>query len=130
MIDRVTGLTWRGRHWIEWSILTYYVGWVVLGASTPLLSHTHVAYPIASALVGAWGVAAWVGGWRRVECVAIWILAALTVAQGLVLMVWGGIDESLTTGIRLLLAPATMVPIGALRRTEVLLAMVRARRDA
>ena len=63
MIDRVAHVTWRGRHWTEWSILIYYAGWVLLAASTPLLSPSHWVYAAMSALVGAWGIGAWAARW-------------------------------------------------------------------
>lgn len=129
MIDRMRDLTWRGRHWIEWSILCYYVGWVLLGASTPLLSPSHLGFAVMSALVGAWGVGAWAARWERTEATAIATLTAITIVQAIPLLA-SGVPESIMAGCRLLLAPATMIPAAALRRTDVLLALVRARRDA
>lgn len=128
MIDKVTDLSWRGRHWIEWSIQCYFVGWVALGAGTPLLSAGHTAYAVASALVGAWGGAAWAAEWRRTETTAIWALAAVTVLQAVPLTL-SGTTDGLVAGARLLLAPLAMLPLGALRRTEVMLSVVRHRRD-
>lgn len=129
MIDRTIDLRWRGRHWIEWSILSYYVGWVLLGASTPLLSPSHWAFAAASALVGAWGVGAWAAQWERTEATAVATLAAVTLVQAVPLLA-SGVPESIMAGCRLLLAPGTMIPAAVMRRTDVLLAVVRARRDA
>lgn len=129
MIDRTIDLRWRGRHWIEWSILGYYVGWVLLGASTPLLSPSHRAFAAASALVGAWGIGAWAARWERTEATAVATLAAVTLVQAVPLLA-SGVPESIMAGCRLLLAPGTLIPVAVMRRTDGLLAVVRARRDA
>ena len=129
MIDRVAHVTWRGRHWTEWSILIYYAGWVLLAASTPLLSPSHWVYAAMAALVGAWGIGAWAARWERTEATAIVTLAAATVVQAVPLLA-SGVPESVMAGCRLLLAPGTLIPVAVLRRTDVLLAVVRARRDA
>lgn len=129
MIDRTIDLRWRGRHWIEWSILSYYVGWVLLGASTPLLWPSHWPFAAASALVGAWGVGAWAARWERTEATAVATLAAVTLVQAVPLLA-SGVPESIMAGSRLLLAPGTLIPVAVMRRTDGLLAVVRARRDA
>jgi len=128
MIDRATKAIWRGRHWVEWSILAYYLGWVVLGAATPLLSPVHTAYAVSATLVGTWATVAWAARWRRTETTALWTLAAITLAQAVLLILWGATPDAVTSGERLLIAPLSMVPLGAVRRDEVMLEILRQRR--
>ena len=129
LLDRAARWTWRGRHWTDLAMGAYYGGWVVMGALTPLLDVQFAAFALASAVLGAVALGALAARARRVEVVIMLGLTALTAAQAIALLTIGT-HEADTAGIRLLLAPFSMVAVAGWRHRETLLAELRARRAA
>lgn len=129
LLDKAAQWTWRGRHWTDLAMGAYYGGWVVMGALTPLLDVQFAAFAMASAVLGAVALGALAARARRVEVVIMLGLTALTAAQAIALLTVGT-HEADEAGIRLLLAPFSMVPVAGWRHRETLLADLRARRDA
>ena len=107
----------------------YYGGWVVMGALTPLLDVQFAAFAMASAVLGAVALGALAARARRVEVVIMLGLTALTAAQAIALLTVGT-HEADEAGVRLMLAPFSMVAVAGWRHRETLLADLRARRDA
>ena len=129
LLDKAAQWTWRGRHWTDLAMGAYYGGWVVMGALTPLLDVQFAAFASASAVLGAVALAALAARARRVEVVIMLGLTALTAAQAIALLTVGT-HEADAAGIRLLLAPFSMLPVAGWRHRETLLADLRARRAA
>ena len=129
LLDKAAQWTWRGRHWTDLAMGAYYGGWVVMGALTPLLDLQVAAFAMASAVLGAVALAALAARARRVEVVIMLGLTALTAAQAIALLTVGT-HEADEAGIRLMLAPFSMVAVAGWRHRETLLADLRARRDA
>ena len=129
VIDRAARTTWRGRHWTDWAMGLYYAGWVVIGASTPIIDPPYVAFAIASAVLGAASLAALAARARRTEVVLVIALTALTLAQAAALLTVGS-PEATAAGARLLNAPWSMICVAGYRHRETLLSDLRARRDA
>lgn len=132
LLDKAAQWTWRGRHWTDLAMGAYYGGWVVMGALTPLLdvqSAASAAFAMASAVLGAVALAALAARARRVEVVIMLALTALTAAQAIALLTVGT-HEADEAGVRLMLAPFSMVAVAGWRHRETLLADLRARRDA
>ena len=129
LLDRAAQWTWRGRHWTDLAMGAYYGGWVTMGALTPLLDVQFAAFAMASAVLGAVALGALAARARRVEVVIMLGLTALTAAQAIALLTVGT-HEADEAGIRLMLAPFSMVAVAGWRHRETLLADLRARRDA
>ena len=129
LLDKAAQWTWRGRHWTDLAMGAYYGGWVVMGALTPLLDVQVAAFAMASAVLGAVALAALAARARRVEVVIMLGLTALTAAQAIALLTIGT-HEADAAGVRLMLAPFSMVAVAGWRHRETLLADLRARRDA
>ena len=129
LLDRAAQWTWRGRHWTDLAMGAYYGGWVTMGALTPLLDVQFAAFAMASAVLGAVALGALAARARRVEVVIMLGLTALTAAQAIALLTVGT-HEADAAGIRLLLAPFSMLPVAGWRHRETLLADLRARRAA
>jgi hypothetical protein len=129
LLDRAAQWTWRGRHWTDLAMGAYYGGWVTMGALTPLLDVQVAAFAMASAVLGAVALAALAARARRVEVVIMLGLTALTAAQAIALLTVGT-HEADAAGVRLILAPFSMVAVAGWRHRETLLADLRARRDA
>lgn len=129
LLDKAAQWTWRGRHWTDLAMGAYYGGWVTMGALTPLLDVQVAAFAMASAVLGAVALGALAARARRVEVVIMLGLTALTAAQAIALLTVGT-HEADEAGIRLLLAPFSMLPVAGWRHRETLLADLRARRDA
>lgn len=129
LLDKAAQWTWRGRHWTDLAMGAYYGGWVVMGALTPLLDVQVAAFAMASAVLGAVALAALAARARRVEVVIMLGLTALTAAQAIALLTIGT-HEADEAGVRLMLAPFSMVAVAGWRHRETLLADLRARRDA
>lgn len=129
LLDKAAQWTWRGRHWTDLAMGAYYGGWVVMGALTPLLDLQVAAFAMASAVLGAVALAALAARARRVEVVIMLGLTALTAAQAIALLTVGT-HEADEAGVRLMLAPFSMVAVAGWRHRETLLADLRARRDA
>ena len=129
LLDKAAQWTWRGRHWTDLAMGAYYGGWVTMGALTPLLDVQFAAFALASAVLGAVALGALAARARRVEVVLMLGLTALTAAQAIALLTVGT-HEADEAGIRLMLAPFSMVAVAGWRHRETLLADLRARRDA
>ena len=129
LLDKAAQWTWRGRHWTDLAMGAYYGGWVTMGALTPLLDVQFAAFAMASAVLGAVALAALAARARRVEVVLMLGLTALTAAQAIALLTVGT-HEADEAGVRLMLAPFSMVAVAGWRHRETLLADLRARRDA
>ena len=129
LLDKAAQWTWRGRHWTDLAMGAYYGGWVTMGALTPLWDVQFAAFAMASAVLGAVALGALAARARRVEVVIMLGLTALTAAQAIALLTIGT-HEADEAGIRLLLAPFSMVAVVGWRHRETLLADLRARRDA
>ena len=129
LLDKAAQWTWRGRHWTDLAMGAYYGGWVTMGALTPLWDVQFAAFAMASAVLGAVALGALAARARRVEVVIMLGLTALTAAQAIALLTIGT-HEADEAGIRLLLAPFSMVAVAGWRHRETLLADLRARRDA
>lgn len=129
LLDKAAQWTWRGRHWTDLAMGAYYGGWVTMGALTPLLDVQVAAFAMASAVLGAVALAALAARARRVEVVIMLGLTALTAAQAIALLTVGT-HEADAAGVRLMLAPFSMVAVAGWRHRETLLADLRARRDA
>ena len=129
LLDKAAQWTWRGRHWTDLAMGAYYGGWVVMGALTPLLDLQVAAFAMASAVLGAVALAALAARARRVEVVIMLGLTALTAAQAIALLTIGTPEDD-AAGVRLMLAPFSMVAVAGWRHRETLLADLRARRDA
>ena len=129
LLDKAAQWTWRGRHWTDLAMGAYYGGWVTMGALTPLLDVQVAAFAMASAVLGAVALAALAARARRVEVVIMLGLTALTAAQAIALLTVGT-HEADAAGVRLILAPFSMVAVAGWRHRETLLADLRARRDA
>ncbi len=129
LLDKAAQWTWRGRHWTDLAMGAYYGGWVTMGALTPLLDVQVAAFAMASAVLGAVALAALAARARRVEVVIMLGLTALTAAQAIALLTIGT-HEADAAGVRLMLAPFSMVAVAGWRHRETLLADLRARRDA
>ena len=129
LLDRAAQWTWRGRHWTDLAMGAYYGGWVTMGALTPLLDVQFAAFAMASAVLGAVALGALAARARRVEVVIMLGLTALTAAQAIALLTVGT-HEADEAGVRLMLAPFSMVAVAGWRHRETLLADLRARRDA
>lgn len=129
LLDKAAQWTWRGRHWTDLAMGAYYGGWVTMGALTPLLDVQFAAFAMASAVLGAVALGALAARARRVEVVLMLGLTALTAAQAIALLTVGT-HEADEAGIRLMLAPFSMVAVAGWRHRETLLADLRARRDA
>ena len=129
LLDKAAQWTWRGRHWTDLAMGAYYGGWVTMGALTPLLDVQFAAFAMASAVLGAVALGALAARARRVEVVIMLGLTALTAAQAIALLTVGT-HEADEAGIRLMLAPFSMVAVAGWRHRETLLADLRARRDA
>lgn len=129
LLDKAAQWTWRGRHWTDLAMGAYYGGWVTMGALTPLLDVQFAAFAMASAVLGAVALAALAARARRVEVVIMLGLTALTAAQAIALLTVGT-HEADEAGVRLMLAPFSMVAVAGWRHRETLLADLRARRDA
>ena len=127
LLDKAAQWTWRGRHWTDLAMGAYYGGWVVMGALTPHVQFA--AFASASAVLGAVALAALAARARRVEVVLMLGLTALTAAQAIALLTVGT-HEADEAGVRLMLAPFSMVAVAGWRHRETLLADLRARRDA
>ena len=129
LLDKAAQWTWRGRHWTDLAMGAYYGGWVTMGALTPLLDVQFAAFAMASAVLGAVALAALAARARRVEVVIMLGLTALTAAQAIALLTIGTPEDD-EAGVRLMLAPFSMVAVAGWRHRETLLADLRARRDA
>ena len=129
LLDKAAQWTWRGRHWTDLAMGAYYGGWVTMGALTPLLDVQFAAFAMASAVLGAVALAALAARARRAEVAMMCGLTALTIAQAIALLTVGT-HEADEAGIRLMLAPFSMVAVAGWRHRETLLADLRARRDA
>ena len=129
LLDKAAQWTWRGRHWTDLAMGAYYGGWVVMGALTPLLDLQFAAFAMASAVLGAVALAALAARARRAEVAMMCGLTALTIAQAIALLTVGT-HEADEAGVRLLLAPFSMLSVAGWRHRETLLADLRARRDA
>ena len=129
LLDKAAQWTWRGRHWTDLAMGAYYGGWVTMGALTPLLDVQFAAFAMASAVLGAVALGALAARARRVEVVIMLGLTALTAAQAIALLTVGT-HEADAAGVRLILAPFSMVAVAGWRHRETLLADLRARRDA
>lgn len=129
LLDKAAQWTWRGRHWTDLAMGAYYGGWVVMGALTPLLDLQVAAFAMASAVLGAVALAALAARARRVEVVIMLGLTALTAVEAIALLTIGT-HEADAAGVRLMLAPFSMVAVAGWRHRETLLADLRARRDA
>lgn len=129
LLDRAARWTWRGRHWTDLAMGAYYGGWVTMGALTPLLDVQFEAFAMASAVLGAVALGALAARARRVEVVIMLGLTALTAAQAIALLTVGT-PEADEAGVRLMLAPFSMVAVAGWRHRETLLADLRARRAA
>lgn len=129
LLDKAAQWTWRGRHWTDLAMGAYYGGWVTMGALTPLLDVQFAAFAMASAVLGAVALAALAARARRVEVVIMLGLTALTAAQAIALLTVGTPEDD-EAGVRLMLAPFSMVAVAGWRHRETLLADLRARRDA
>lgn len=129
LLDKAAQWTWRGRHWTDLAMGAYYGGWVTMGALTPLLDVQFAAFAMASAVLGAVALGALAARARRVEVVIMLGLTALTAAQAIALLTVGT-HEADEAGVRLMLAPFSMVAVAGWRHRETLLADLRARRDA
>ena len=129
LLDKAAQWTWRGRHWTDLAMGAYYGGWVTMGALTPLLDVQFAAFAMASAVLGAVALGALAARARRVEVVLMLGLTALTAAQAIALLTVGT-HEADEAGVRLMLAPFSMVAVAGWRHRETLLADLRARRDA
>ena len=129
LLDKDAPWTWRGRHWTDLAMGAYYGGWVTMGALTPLLDVQFAAFAMASAVLGAVALAALAARARRVEVVIMLGLTALTAAQAIALLTIGTPEDD-EAGVRLMLAPFSMVAVAGWRHRETLLADLRARRDA
>ena len=129
LLDKAAQWTWRGRHWTDLAMGAYYGGWVTMGALTPLLDVQFAAFAMASAVLGAVALGALAARARRVEVVIMLGLTALTAAQAIALLTVGT-HEADAAGVRLMLAPFSMVAVAGWRHRETLLADLRARRDA
>lgn len=129
LLDKAAQWTWRGRHWTDLAMGAYYGGWVTMGALTPLLDVQFAAFAMASAVLGAVALGALAARARRVEVVIMLGLTALTAAQAIALLTIGTPEDD-AAGVRLMLAPFSMVAVAGWRHRETLLADLRARRDA
>ena len=129
LLDRAAQWTWRGRHWTDLAMGAYYGGWVTMGALTPLLDVQFAAFALASAVLGAVALGALAARARRVEVVIMLGLTALTAAQAIALLTVGTPEDD-EAGVRLMLAPFSMVAVAGWRHRETLLADLRARRAA
>lgn len=129
LLDKAAQWTWRGRHWTDLAMGAYYGGWVVMGALTPLLDLQVAAFAMASAVLGAVALAALAARARRVEVVIMLGLTALTAVEAIALLTIGT-HEADAAGVRLMLAPFSMVAVAGWRHRETLLADLRARREA
>ena len=129
LLDKAAQWTWRGRHWTDLAMGAYYGGWVTMGALTPLLDVQFAAFAMASAVLGAVALGALAARARRVEVVIMLGLTALTAAQAIALLTIGT-HEADAAGVRLMLAPFSMVAVAGWRHRETLLADLRARRAA
>ena len=129
LLDRAAQWTWRGRHWTDLAMGAYYGGWVTMGALTPLLDVQFAAFAMASAVLGAVALGALAARARRVEVVIMLGLTALTAAQAIALLTIGTPEDD-EAGVRLMLAPFSMVAVAGWRHRETLLADLRARRAA
>lgn len=111
---------WFARAWEDWCILCYYLGCVLVGAiavgADDIYQHSGYGdvWSIAIAIVGTVGVGAWLDRATRGEAVIVVVIAALTLAHGLMILAVGG-PASLQTGCRLLIAPLMMVPFSVHR---------------
>lgn len=127
LLDKAAQWTWRGRHWTDLAMGAYYGGWVTMGALTPHVQFA--AFASASAVLGAVALAALAARARRVEVVIMLGLTALTAVEAIALLTVGT-HEADEAGVRLMLAPFSMVAVAGWRHRETLLADLRARRDA